>query len=153
MTRDTTHKLLEHLLCGVPAGVFLIAGANKIGDPQAFADSIAGFQLLPVPWMITMLALGLPFFEMLVAVTLFVPSWRRAGLLAVMAMSVVFIIALTSAWSRGIVADCGCFGKGQVSAWSLPIAIIRNLVMLVISIGIYCRVLRVWLKIDQVEKK
>jgi hypothetical protein len=110
-----------------------------MADPLAFADSIAGFRLLPVPWMITLVALGLPSFELLVAVALFVPSWRRAGLLAVGLMSVIFIFTLTSAWSRGIAADCGCFGKGQVTAWSMPLAIIRNVLMLAISIFMYRR--------------
>ena len=139
MTRISAHKILEHALCGILAAVYLYAGIAKVGDPLAFADSIAGFRLLPFSWMITLLALGLPYFELLVAVTLFVPSWRRAGLLAVGVMSVVFIVALTSAWSRGIAADCGCFGKGEMTAWSIPLAIVRNVVMLLISVGIYIR--------------
>lgn len=139
MTRDSAHKFLEHALCGILAAVYLYAGIAKVGDPLAFADSIAGFRLLPFPWMITMLALGLPYFELLITVALFVPSWRRAGLLAVGVMSVVFIVALSSAWGRGIAADCGCFGKGEVTAWSMPVAIVRNVLMLLVSMGIYLR--------------
>ncbi len=139
MTRLSIHKLLEHLLCGILAAVFLYAGIAKVTDPLAFADNIAGFRLLPIPWMVTLVALALPYFELLVAVALFVPSWRRVGLLAVGLMCVVFIIALSSAWSRGIAADCGCFGKAEVTAWSMPIAIIRNVLMLLTSIYLYHR--------------
>lgn len=135
MTRVPAYTLLEHAFCGIPAAVYLYAGIAKAGNPLAFADSIAGFRMLPLPWMITLLALGLPFFEIIVAVSLFVPSWRRPGLLAVGVMSVVFIVALASAWARGIVADCGCFGAGQVTAWSMPMAIIRNVLLLLVSMG------------------
>lgn len=139
MTRISIDKLLEHSLCGILAAVFLYAGVVKVSDPLAFADSIAGFRVLPFPWMISMVALALPFFEMLVAVALFVPSWRRAGLLAVGLMSVLFIIALSSAWSRGIAVDCGCFGTGQVTVWSMPIAIMRNILILGTSVFLYQR--------------
>lgn len=139
MTRPSIHMLLEHALCGILAAVFLYAGYAKVTGPLEFADSIAGFRLLPFPWMVTVVALALPYFELLVAVALFVPSWRRAGLLAVGLLCVVFIIALSSAWSRGIAADCGYFGKGEVTAWSILIAISRNVLMLLTSIYLYLR--------------
>jgi uncharacterized membrane protein YkgB len=41
----------------------------------------------------------------------------------------VFIVAIVSAWARGLDIDCGCFGKGNISSnytWLL----VRDLLML-----------------------
>lgn len=92
-------------------GIFLYAGASKMTAPQAFADSIATFRLLPAA-CINLLALGLPVFEIVLGLLLVVGWQRRAAALGVLGLAVVFALALSLALARGLPVDCGCFGGG-----------------------------------------
>jgi len=95
-------------------GIFLYAGTTKIINPQAFADSIATFKMLPVQ-VINIVALGLPPFEILLGLML-ISGWKaRAASLAVAGLAIVFGIALGQALIRGLAVDCGCFGSGEPS--------------------------------------
>jgi putative oxidoreductase len=95
-------------------GVFLYAGTTKVVNPQAFADSIATFKILP-PQLINIVALGLPPFEILLGLML-ISGWKsRAASLAVAGLAVIFGIALGQALARGLAVDCGCFGSGEPS--------------------------------------
>jgi len=96
------------------AALFICAGAAKLGDPLEFADTIAGFGILPAA-LINLLALALPMFELGCGLVLLVPRTTRIGALAVALISVVFFSALLSAQLRGLVLDCGCFGNGAPS--------------------------------------
>jgi uncharacterized membrane protein YphA (DoxX/SURF4 family) len=95
-------------------GVFLYAGSTKVTNPQAFADSIATFSMLP-PQLINIVALGLPPFEILLGLML-ISGWKaRAASLALAGLAIVFGIALGQAIARGLSVDCGCFGSGEPS--------------------------------------
>jgi uncharacterized membrane protein YphA (DoxX/SURF4 family) len=96
------------------AAIFIYAGADKIGDPLQFADTIAAFAILPAA-LINLLALGLPLFEVACGLLLLWSPTRRVGALAVSVISVVFFTALLSALLRGLTIDCGCFGTGAPS--------------------------------------
>ena len=94
--------------------VFVYAGWVKILSPQAFADSIATFQLLPSR-LINLLASGLPPFELIVGGWL-VSGWktRIAGFCGLLACG-IFMAALISAMIRGLPVECGCFGNASSS--------------------------------------
>ncbi len=104
----------------VVGGLFVLAGALKLGDPTAFATEIANYRFLPelAPW----LAVTLPATEIVVGATLLLaPStWRRAALLAAMGLLVMFTVAIVHVVRAGINVDCGCFGgnTGPVTAWT-----------------------------------
>jgi uncharacterized membrane protein YphA (DoxX/SURF4 family) len=95
-------------------GVFLYAGILKAANPQAFADSIATFKMLP-PQLVNIVALGLPPFEILLGLML-LSGWKvRPPSLAVAGLAIVFGIALGQALFRGLAVYCGCFGSGEPS--------------------------------------
>jgi len=99
----------------VLGGVFLYAGTTKVINPQAFADSIATFKILP-PQLINLVALGLPPFEILLGLML-ISGWKVcAASLALGGLATVFGLALGQAILRGLPVDCGCFGSGEPSA-------------------------------------
>lgn len=114
MHGDSVRNRLVLLASLVVGGVFIYAGVTKIGDPLHFADSINAFAILP-PALIDPLALGLPFYEVICAVLVFLPPTRRVGALALTLASVMFFVALLSALLRGLTLDCGCFGSGVPS--------------------------------------
>jgi uncharacterized membrane protein YphA (DoxX/SURF4 family) len=116
--------------------VFLYAGTTKVTNPQAFADSIATFKMLP-PQLLNIVALGLPPFEILLGLML-ISGWKaRAASLAVAGLAIVFGLALGQALMRGLVVDCGCFGSGEPSTLKTWASFGRALLLLVISFWIF----------------
>ena len=111
-------------------GIFLYAGATKIGNPLAFADSIATFKLLP-PQLLNVVALSLPPLEILLAIMLITGIQARAASLGIVCLAIVFGIALGQALARGLVVDCGCFGSGQPSTWKTRASFVRAVLLLV----------------------
>jgi len=102
------------LLALVLAGVFLISGYNKIKDPILFLSQIRGYRLLADPYA-ALLSMWLPGLEVLCAVGLLIPIWRKAATFLVLSMLGVFVTALLSALFRGLDISCGCFGEGSGS--------------------------------------
>lgn len=115
----------------VVGGLFVLAGALKLGDPTLFATEIANYRFMPelAPW----LAVTLPATEIVVGATLLAaPSpWRRAASLAAMGLLVMFIVAIVHVVRAGINVDCGCFGgnTGPVTAWTAA----RDLALLALA--------------------
>lgn len=97
------------LLRWTVAGVFLYAGVLKALDPAEFAAQVDRYRLLP--YMLSC-AVGvyLPWLEILAGVALAAGIWRSGAVLLLRGMLVVFFIALSCAWARGLDIACGCFG-------------------------------------------
>src|SRR5205085_8136739 len=98
------------------AGVFLFAAYEKIADPREFASTIRNYKFLPPAWT-NGFALLLPWWELLAAVAVLIPSrsWRRAGAVAILLMSLAFVIAVVRALILGLDISCGCFGHAGSS--------------------------------------
>lgn len=120
------------------AAVFIYAGFEKLHDPLDFADSIAGFGILPVAF-INPFALALPPFEIACGLLLLWPWTRRIGALAIVLLSVLFFAVLLSALLRGLTLDCGCFGVGAPSRPRMWIELGLNVVLAGGSLLIYLR--------------
>jgi len=134
-------ELLENrwiivLLRLVVGGVFIYAGITKIANPQAFADSVATFKVLP-DGLINLLALALPPFEILVGAMLVIGYELRVASFASIFLTVVFAFALGQALLRGLEVDCGCFGSGKPSVWKTWISLGRDLLLLTAAFLIY----------------
>jgi uncharacterized membrane protein YphA (DoxX/SURF4 family) len=91
------------------AGVWLVAGAAKLGELEHFHDQVDQYKLLPhaleAPFAYT-----LPFVELLVGIYLLLGLLTRIAALVGCALMVLFLIAQAQAWARGLSLDCGCFG-------------------------------------------
>jgi uncharacterized membrane protein YphA (DoxX/SURF4 family) len=135
-------KVVLWLLRLAVAGVFLTAGILKIWDfthgrpaTPDFTIAIQRFELIPWPDLTVALAVYLPWVEVITALGLF---WRRLALgaaLATTGMSAVFLIALASAWARGLDISCSCFGK-SAGPVDYPTAILRDVLLLVASLAL-----------------
>jgi hypothetical protein len=109
-------------------GIFLYAGSISIRSPQAFADSVVGYQLLPTV-AINPLALVLPPMEMAVG-ALLIAGWpRRTATFSALFLTLIFIVALSSALARGLVIDCGCFGRGAPSRSAMWFSLGRDVLL------------------------
>ncbi len=128
MNRFFESRWLFLVLRIVLAGIFLSAGISKAQDPWGFAESIASFQMLP-PLGINLLALGLPPFEIILGLMLLSGWNKRPALLAVLGLSLIFIVVLIQGWLRGLQMNCGCFGSGDASPQGIALAIMRDLMI------------------------
>jgi uncharacterized membrane protein YphA (DoxX/SURF4 family) len=91
-------------------GIFAVAGAVKITDPAGFAVEAANYRLLPGA-LVNLMAITLPWIEVLAGGLLVIGVWRRASAAVIAVLMAAFIVAITSALARGLDVRCGCFGK------------------------------------------
>jgi putative oxidoreductase len=108
--------------------LFIFAGATKAYDPGEFAVEIQRYNL--IPWIFgVIVALYLPWVEILSGLGLLFKRFERGALLLVTVLLVVFTVALASATVRGLNIDCGCFGKA-FTATGTAVPLLRNLILL-----------------------
>ena len=108
--------------------VFAYAGAAKVLAMGAFLDNIENYQMLPHAAAVA-LSVYLPFLEIGCGLALLSRRLERGALLLIGGMTAVFIIALLSAWVRGLNIECGCFGSGGARG-EYGLALIRDAVLL-----------------------
>jgi uncharacterized membrane protein YphA (DoxX/SURF4 family) len=119
---------------------FVYASLDKIWNPAAFAKIVYQWQVVgPVPS--NLVAVTLPWVELLAGLLLLAGAWKREAALVVALMLVVFIAAAGSVMARGIdVLNCGCVSvaKAEVASswpptWTRGVGwflVSRNLVLL-----------------------
>ena len=114
--------------------VFVYAGALKIWDVQQFALDVHHFEL--TPWTVSLLvAVYLPWLEMLAGLALIARRLPLGASLAIAGMTLVFLVALGSAWARGLDISCGCFGNEEaVVKTNLPQLMLRDGALLAVAI-------------------
>ena len=87
------------------------AGFAKVGDPEAAAQAVRAYRLLPEA-LVKPFGYGLPFLEMGLALLLLVGLGTRIAAVISGVLLLVYIGSIASVWARGISIDCGCFGGG-----------------------------------------
>src|SRR5205807_2982556 len=73
---------------------------------------IFNYRIVPAP-VINIMALTMPWLELLCGLALIIGVWRRAALMLIGAMLIVFITAIGINVGRGNAIDCGCFNVGD----------------------------------------
>jgi len=112
-------------VAGVVIGlVFVVAGLAKVGDPAAFASQIHNFRLAPI-WSENLIAVCLPWIEIVAGVALLLGVRRRAGAWITAGLMIAFTVAVIQALLRGLDVDCGCFGTADASRVGL-IKLVEN---------------------------
>ncbi|MEU8182019.1 MauE/DoxX family redox-associated membrane protein [Micromonospora sp. NPDC049044] len=118
------------------AAVWLVAGASKVGDLAASGRAVNAYQVLPYD-VATVVGAALPFVELALGVLLLLGLATRLVAGVSVALLVVFIVGIASAWTRGLAIDCGCFGSGgQLGEGQAPSylpEILRDLGFLVLA--------------------
>jgi len=110
---DKWRHLLFSTYCHLAVRIFLgllfiYAGSIKIIDPQGFADILRGYDILPL-FSLNIMALVLPWVEILLGAALIMPFWRGGTALLALFLFCVFFLAVSTALVRGLDVECGCF--------------------------------------------
>jgi uncharacterized membrane protein YphA (DoxX/SURF4 family) len=129
-------KVILLALRAALAFLFLKAGVLKIWDfahwrsaTPDFALAIQHYQIVPWPDLTMLLAVYLPWLEVITALALLTRPLRLGAITLFSGLTLVFLAALASAWHRGLDISCGCFGKDEVST-DFPAMIARDLCIL-----------------------
>ena len=97
------------LICRIVlGGIFIFASLDKIAHPAEFAKAIGNYHVLPFG-LENLLALTLPWLELLAGVALITGVMVDGAAIMVIIMNIVFIFAISQALARGISIECGCF--------------------------------------------
>ena len=115
---------------------FLYASYNKILFPADFAKIIYGYDLFPAV-LINLIAVILPFLELVLALALIGGVYPRSAVLIVNALLAAFIILLSINVIRGHEFDCGCFVINNTgSAATTKVTLIRDFVYLALGLQV-----------------
>jgi uncharacterized membrane protein YphA (DoxX/SURF4 family) len=127
------HPWLGVLTRLVVGGIFIYASLDKILHPEGFARIIFNYHLVPAP-LINLVAIVLPWVEFGAGLFLVLGIWPRASGFILTGLVVIFLIALSVNWLRGVNLECGCFsvsGKGKSAIGEL---IVRDIVLLLLAL-------------------
>lgn len=87
---------------------FVVAALPKLVDPPSFAHMIYNYRLVPGAF-VNVMALAMPWLELLTGLALVLGIWTRASAALVGALLLIFIAAISANLARGNAIDCGCF--------------------------------------------
>lgn len=124
-------ELIFRWLIGV---TFVYASYHKILEPGDFARIIYGYDLFPKD-SINLIAIILPFIELVGGLALIMGICPRAAILLINLLLLLFIIALSINFIRGHQFDCGCFSSQKLGIEaSSHMLLVRDLVFFVMGL-------------------
>jgi uncharacterized membrane protein YphA (DoxX/SURF4 family) len=117
-------------------GLFMYASFDKMANPEAFANIIDNYHILPYQ-LVNPMAIFLPWLEFITGLLLVVGKWVKGSLLIYSSLLIIFIIALAQAVVRGLDISCGCFSVQSSSTSDIWVRIILDIVMLFFSVNLF----------------
>ncbi|MCP4684511.1 MAG: DoxX family membrane protein [bacterium] len=125
-------------------GALIYASYYKIIEPATFAKSIWYYHMVP-GYLINLMALILPWLEMLCGLALILGIWYRGAVLWSNALLLIFIVALASTIARGLSIDCGCFKAGKSATAPAWDALWFDVVAIVFALQMWFSRSRKWM--------
>lgn len=134
MAVEKKHLLLNpfHIARFFLGGVFVYASYSKILNPDAFAETVFNYQILPNN-LVNLTAIILPWLELIVGFCLMIGWWIPGAVVIVNALLMVFIATSFFNLARGLDVQCGCFSAGILETTSTRLTILRDTVFLMVS--------------------
>ncbi|MGL1903845.1 MAG: hypothetical protein OCC49_17035 [Fibrobacterales bacterium] len=135
------HKFLETFGRVGMAAMFIGASIFKVSNPLAFAELTAQYQMLP-QFAINIFSLVLPVLELIVGILILVTNRTRENSALILAMMLMFIVALVWAVGNELGIACGCFGdsvEGAMDTSEAWVALFRDILLLPVLIYLAAR--------------
>lgn len=92
--------------------LFLVASLAKIVDVTSLASQVHNFHLLPF-WSEHLVAMTLPWIELVAGLALVLGIRARAGAWLLGVLLAGFTVGVALAMARGLNFECGCFGTAD----------------------------------------
>lgn len=117
--------------------IFIYASVNKLFNAEEFAKAIKNYDMMPLG-VINMLAIILPYVEFITGILLVTGIYKKGSSAIAILSLFVFLIALTTAFARGLDINCGCFSLENTSSKSdILTRIIEDIFMLAVAIIVF----------------
>ncbi len=130
-------------------GMFLFAGYTKVRNPFLFEMAVDAYRLLP-PWTVVVVARTLPWLEVILGVLL-LAGWKLRYFASFAALLLGFFVTMMAiTYSRGVEANCGCFGFGEKIS---PLTLTRDTGLLALAVFLAGYSWRQWKKKSGVETR
>ena len=126
----------------IALGLFLlVVGVIKLMDLEAFTEDVFNYQILFPPYD-AYAAYFVAWLEVILGIILIIGLWgTRGALLLTSGLLVSFIAALSSAASRGLNINCGCFGHSDEPT-NFFLHISFNVVLFLLTLALFWSHLR-----------
>jgi uncharacterized membrane protein YphA (DoxX/SURF4 family) len=116
-----------HRALGVALGaIFVYAAYGKIPDPRPLVTIIWNYRVLPAG-PVNLMAIYMPWLELVVALALITGFMRRAAALWATGLLVSFVVALGINALRGVNVACGCFSASAEDVQNAWVLVLRDL--------------------------
>lgn len=129
-------------------GVFIYASWDKILNPAAFAEAVFKYQLLPSQ-LINLMALILPWLELILGLLLLSGFWLSGAALGVNLLMIMFLSAIIFNTARGLDIPCGCFSTEATASGLSGWIVLRDVFFFCLS----CYLLFVTTRADRLKKQ
>ncbi len=130
---------LHRILAVALGAIFLYAAHDKLLDPRPLVTIIWGYRLVP-PQLTNLIAIYMPWMELLVGLGLLTGVGRRAAAGWATVLLVFFTTALLINAVRGINVACGCFSTSAQDVQNAWLLALRDLPMLAAAMVLtFCR--------------
>jgi putative oxidoreductase len=137
MREFLSNKYLQFTLRLIIGVIFIYASVNKLFNAEEFAKAIKNYDMLPL-FIINFMAIIMPYVEFFTGILLITGIYKRGSSAIVVISLVVFLIALTSAYARGLDINCGCFSLETTSSKSdILFRIFEDVMMLIVSVLVF----------------
>ncbi len=140
VSRLMPSTVLQTIVRSVIALILIWAGLSKLGDPVSAYTALLAYQLPAPAILLKLVAVALPWLELLCGLMLLINFHRHTATLATGMLFAAFLLAVGQAVLRGLDIACGCFnlailGIDEASASarfieSVGFAFFRNMVLL-----------------------
>ena len=135
LIRLITSPILAAVFRWILGLIFIYASIHKIADPFSFSEAIYNYKILP-DVLINPLAIWLPWLELIAGLSLIIGIYINGGALIISFLSLLFAIALGSAFFRDLDISCGCFyssGTNRNADW---VTIAQDLGLLIMGLQV-----------------
>ncbi|MDQ3194328.1 MAG: DoxX family membrane protein [Bacteroidota bacterium] len=134
-----SNKYLLIALRIIVGGVFIYASLDKLMNQEEFSKAIFNYKFLP-DIFINIFAIVIPYLELIAGVLLVLGIFKRGSSFTFILLLIVFIIALTQAYIRGLDISCGCFSLETVGQKSdILLRIAEDILLLAASTIIFIK--------------
>ena len=132
-----SNKFFLILLRLIVGGFFVFASLDKLMNQEAFARAIYNYKFLP-DIFINIFAIIIPYIELIAGLLLIAGIYKSGSSFLISFMLVIFLIALSQAYAKGLDINCGCFSLETVGQKDdILLRIGEDILLLIASIIIY----------------
>lgn len=119
-------------------GVFVYASLDKIVHPQAFAEIIYNYQILPGS-LINISVIILPWLELILGLLLMSGKFMAGATSLCSLLLAAFWAALLFNLARGLDIRCGCFNTQSTEHASMTWYVLRDTTFLIMGLYLFFR--------------